>query len=220
VTRFPTRLADRAAITIAQTARLVQTAHQRLNTIGSQVASLTPGSWQSLTLQNGWGNVSGYIPAQVRIQQYGVALIVGHIQNGTTTNGTTIATLGAGYFNPTHAHSFTANVLAGAAAVSVSGTISGDTDSNGLTDGTTGGQSGIVVAGNAGSNTHEHFPGTYDVNNAQHVHTNLSGNQIPATPVNYNTVILSLDTSGNLTIQNCSSAATQLSFSETLPLAT
>ena len=119
-----------------------------------------------------------------------------------------------------HAHSFTANVLAGASAVSVAGTISGDTDSNGLTDGTTGGQSGIVVAGNAGNNAHEHFPGTYDVNNAQHVHTNLSGNQIPATPVNYNTVVLSLDTSGNLTISNCSSSATQISFSETLPLAT
>lgn len=217
---FPDRLANRAAATIASTQRLVQVAHQRLNTIGSQVASLTPGSWQSLTLENGWGNVSGYIPAQVRIQQNGVALIVGHIQNGTTTNGTTIATLGAGYFNPTHAHSFTANVLAGASAVSVSGTISGQTDQNGLTDGTTGGDSGIVVANNPTSAVHQHFPGTYAVNNAQHVHTNLSGNQASATPVNYNTVVLSLDTSGNLTIQNCSSSATQISFSETLPLAT
>ncbi len=217
---FPNRLADRAAITIAKTAKLVNIAHQRLNTIGSQVASLTPGSWQALTLEAGWGNVAGYIPAQVRIQQNGVALLVGHIEGGTTTNGTTIATLASGYYNPTHAHSFTANVLAGASAVSVAGTISGDTDQNGLTDGSTGGQSGIVVSGNAGSNTHEHFPGTFAVNNAQHVHTNLSGNQASATPVNYNTVILSLSTSGTLTIQNCSSSATQISFSETLPLAT
>jgi hypothetical protein len=220
MSQFPTRLADRAAITIAQTARLVQTAHQRLNTLGSQVASLTPGTWQSLTLQAGWSNIAGYIPAQVRILQNGMAQVVGHIQGGTTANATTIATLGTGFYNPNHAHSFTANVLAGASAVSVNGTISGQTDQNGLTDGTTGGDSGIVVAGNAGSNVHQHFPGTYAVNNAQHVHTNLSGNQIPATPVNYNTVILSLDTSGNLTIQNCSSAATQLSFNETLPLLT
>jgi hypothetical protein len=223
LTRFPTQLANRAAITIAQTARLVQTAHQRLNTIGSQVASLTPGSWQSLTLLNGWSNVSGYIPAQVRIQQNGVALIVGHIQNGTTTNGTTIATLGAGYFNPTHAHSFTANVLAGASAVSVAGTISGTTDTNGLNNPAVANNSGIVNTGlgfSAGSNNHAHFPGTYDLTDGTHQHTNVSGGQIPATPVNYNTVILSLDTSGNLTIQNCSSSATQLSFSETLPLAT
>lgn len=220
MTTFPGQLANRAAKTIADTRRLVQTAHQRLNTIGSQVSALQPGSWQALTLGNGWSNVSGYIPAQVRIQQNGVALIVGHIQGGTTTNGTVIAVLGAGFYNAVHAHSFTANVLAGASAVSVSGTISGDTDQNGLTDGTTGGNSGIVVAGNAGNNTHQHFPGTYAVNNAQHVHTNVSGGQVPATPVNYNTVILSLDTSGNLTIQNCSSAATQLSFNETLPLLT
>ena len=72
----------------------------------------------------------------------------------------------------------------------------------------------------AGSNSHAHFPGTYAVSNAQHVHTNLSGGQIPATPVNYNTVVLSLSTSGVLTLTNCSSSATQLSFNENLPLVT
>jgi hypothetical protein len=218
--KFPNQLQNRAAATIAQTARLVTTAHQRLNTIGSQVSSLTPGDWEALTLDAGWSNVSGYIPAQVRILQNGLAQLVGHIQGGTTTNGTTIATLGAGFYNPEHAHSFTANVLAGAAAVSVAGTISGTTDNNGLTDSSTGGQSGIVVAGNPTSSAHEHFPGTYDVNNAAHQHTNLSGGQVPATPVNYNTVILSLSTSGVLTIQNCPAAATQISFNENLPLVT
>jgi hypothetical protein len=220
VSTFPTRLADRAAIAIAKTARSVQTAHQRLNTIGSQVSALTPGDWEALTLENGWSNLGGYIPAQVRIQQSGVALLVGHIQGGTTTNGTLIAVLGAGYFNTVHAHSFTANVLAGASAVSVAGTISGTTDTNGLTDSTTGGASGIVSSGSAGSSTHEHFPGTYVVNNADHQHTNLDGGQVPATAINYNTVILNLDTSGNLTISNCSSSATQISFNEQLPLVT
>lgn len=217
---FPSQLADRAAKTIAETARLVRNAHQRLNTLGSQIASLTPGTWQSLTLQAGWSNVAGYIPAQVRILQNGMAQVVGHIQGGTTADSTVIAVLGAGFYNPVHAHSFTANVLAGASAVSVAGTISGTTDSSGLTDATTGGQSGIVVAGNAGSNTHQHFPGTYDVNNPSHGHANTGGGLVPATPVNYNTVILNLDTSGNLTISNCSSSATQLSFNETLPLLT
>jgi hypothetical protein len=220
VTTFPGRLADRAAITIAHTARLVQTAHQRLNTLGSQIASLTPGDWESLTLEAGWSNVSGYIPAQVRILQYGMAQIVGHIQGGTTTNGTTIATLGSGYYNPNHAHSFTANVLAGASAVSVSGTISGTTDQNGLSSPGTVGTSGTVNGGSAGNSDHTHSAGSYEVGSGQHQHTNTSGGQIPATPVNYNTVILSLDTSGNLTIQNCSSSATEISFNETLPLAT
>lgn len=220
MTRFPAQLANRAAITIAQTARLVQTAHQRLNTLGSQVAMLTPGSWQALTLQAGWSNIGGYVPAQVRIQQNGVALVIGHIQGGTTTDPTVIAVLGAGYFNTVHAHSFNANVLAGAGAVSVAGTVSGTTDSNGLTDPTTGGASGIVSSGSAGSSTHEHFPGTYVVNNAAHQHTNLSAGQVSATPVSYNTALLTLDTSGNLTLHNCPAAATQLSFNEMLPLLT
>jgi hypothetical protein len=223
VATFPDLLADRAAAAIAQTRRLVNTAHQRLNTIGSQVASLTPGSWEPLTLEAGWSNVSGYIPAQVRILQNGIATLVGHIQGGTTTNGTTIATLASGYYNPVHAHSFTANVLAGASAVSVAGTISGSTDSNSLTDPTITNNSGIVNTGlgfSAGSNDHAHFPGTLTVNGPSHSHTNLSAGQASATPVNYNTVILSLSTSGVLTIQNCSSSATQLSFNENLPLVT
>jgi len=225
VSTFPNRLADRAAITIAKTARLVNTAHQRLNVIGSQVASLTPGSWELLTLENGWSNLSGYVPAQVRLQQGGLAYLIGHITGGTTSNGTLIAVLGSGFYNTVHAHQFTANVLAGASAVSVSstsGTISGTTDSNGLSGPATQGTSGEVNGGSAGNSDHTHSAGSYEVTSGQHVHTNLDGNQVPATttPVNYNTVTLNLDTSGNLTIQNCSSEATQISFSEHLPLVT
>jgi hypothetical protein len=246
VSTFPNQLANRAAATIAKTAKLVGTAHQRLNSIGSQVSALTPGSWQALTLEAGWSNVAGYIPAQVRIQQSGVALLVGHIEGGTTTDATVIATLASGYYNPVHAHSFTANVLAGASAVSVTGTVSGDSDTAGLTDGTingttdsdglTDGTIGGTSASASGPGSHSHGNGSFAVNNGHHSHAGNSGSGslavadgthghgssslVPATPVNYNTVILSLSTSGVLTIQNCSSAATQLSFNEQLPLVT
>lgn len=220
---FPTRLADRAAIAIAKTQRLVNTAHQRLNTLGSQVSSLTPGDWQPLTLENSWSNVSGYIPAQVRILQNGMAQVIGHIQGGTVSSGILIATLGSGYYNAVHAHSFTANVLAGASAVAVAGTISGTSDSNALSDGSVTNNSGIVNTGlgfSAGSDDHAHFPGTYDLNNSSHSHTNAGGGLVPSTAVNYNTAMLTLDTSGNLKLYNASSSATQLSFNETLPLVT
>jgi hypothetical protein len=271
---FPSLLTNRAAAMISVTKQLVDTAHQRLNTLGSQVSALTPGDWELLTLQNGWSNLGGYIPAQVRILQNGMSQLVGHIAGGTVSNGTTIGTLTSGFYNSTHAHSFTANVLAGASAVSVSGTVSGSVDTgaladgtisgtsstNGLPDGTVGGSTstnGIAdgtvdgtTAAAAGPGSHTHGPGnSLAVASGQHSHTisgavangqhfhygNSSGGTlavtndthqhgssalVPATPINYCTVILVLSTSGVLTIQNASSAATQLSFNETLPLVT
>jgi hypothetical protein len=227
VTRFPIQLSKRAAATIAQTARLVNTAHQRLNSIGSQVSALTPGDWELLTLEAGWSNISGYIPAQVRIQQSGVALLVGHIQGGTVTNGTVIATLGSGYYNAVHAHSFTANVLAGASAVAVSladASIGGTTDTDGVPDGTTSGSSGQINTGGAGA-AHTHSSGSYALTDGQHSHSGSSGAGSlavagPTTPISYNTPVLTVNTSGELILTNCSSAATQLSFNEQLPLVT
>jgi hypothetical protein len=246
ISTFPNKLGNRAAATIARSARLVQAAHQRLNTQGSQIASLTPGSWQALTLEAGWTNVAGYIPAQVRIQQSGVALLVGHIQGGAVANGTLIATLSAGYYNAVHAHSFTANVLAGAAAVSVSGSVSGTSDTAGLTDGTINGSTdtaglpdgtiGGTSASAAGPGSHTHGDGSYAVSNGMHSHAGNSGGGslavangdhghtssalVPAVPVNYNTVILTVATNGEVTLSNCSASATQLSFNEQLPLVT
>ncbi len=245
--RFPNQLQNRAAATIAATARLVNTAHQRLNTQGSQISALTPGSWELLTLEAGWSNVSGYIPAQVRILQAGQAQIVGHIQGGTTTDPTVIAVLGAGYYNAVHAHSFTANVLAGAGSVAAAGTlasgsnpaatdnaslpngtISGSSDTDGLSNGDINGTS--ASASGPGSHSHgggsyavtsgqhSHGPGSYAVTNGQHDHT--LGTVTASTPVSYNSAMLTLDTSGNLTLHNCPAAATQLSFSESLPLVT
>jgi hypothetical protein len=241
---FPDRLRTRAAAVIASSADLVTAAHVRINALGSQVSSLTPGDWEDVTLSAGWSNLSGYIPAQVQIARAGAAQLVGHITGGTTASGTVIATLGAGYFNTSYAHSFTANVLSGAAAVSVAGTITGDTDSNGLTDdgvsgatatssladpatagfsGTTVATTGVAHDHAAGSYVvnnpdHTHTANTLVVNNAAHVHTNTSGNQAAATPVNYNTVTLTLTTAGELVLANCPAAATQISFNETLPL--
>ena len=181
--RFPNQLQNRAAATIASTARLVGTAHQRLNTIGSQVSALTPGSWELLTLAGGWSNVSGYIPAQVRILQAGQAQIVGHIQGGATSG--TIATLTAGYYNPVHAHSFTANVLAGASAVSVSGSVSGSSDTAGLTDGTISGitdNAGVnngdtagTSAAASGPGSHSHGAGSYALTDGHHQHFGVGG---------------------------------------------
>lgn len=242
--RFPNQLRNRAAATIATTADLLNNAHQRLNVIGSQVSSLTPGDWTDITLAAGWSNLAGYIPAQARIMQAGMAQIVGHIEGGTTANGTIIGTLAAGYYNTAYQHSFTANVMSGAAAVSVAGTISGSTDSNALTNG---GISGATTSnadtdgstqGTSGSTTatsgvaHTHSAGTYGTTNTFHVHsassmavinsfhthTNTSGNQAAATPVNYNTVTLTLTTGGELVLSSCPAAATQISFNENLPL--
>jgi hypothetical protein len=245
--KFPNQLQNRAAATIASTAKLVNTAHQRLNTLGSQVSALTPGSWELLTLSGGWSNVAGYIPAQVRIFQAGQAQIVGHIQGGTTTDGTVIGALTAGYYNPTHAHSFTANVLAGASAVATAGTLASGmsaaaTDNAGLPDGTINGTSqtdglpdGTIngtSASASGSGSHSHGAGSYAVTNGVHshgpgsfavtngVHDHTLGTVTASTPVSYNSAMLTLDTSGNLTLHNCPAAATQLSFSESLPLVT
>lgn len=240
--KFPNQLQNRAAATIADSLKLAKAAHQRLNTLVSSVSALTPGSWEPLTLAAGWSNVAGFIPAQVRIVQAGQAQVIGHIENGSTADSTVIATLDAGFFNPDHAHSFTANVLAGAAAVSVAGTVSGDSDTAGLADGTINGtsdQHGLAdgtTSGTSGSasgpGSHSHGAGSYAVTSGQHDHTggsfavadgthqHGSSSLAPATPVNYNTVTLTLNTSGQLVLTNCSSSATQLSFSETLPLVT
>lgn len=246
MTTFPNQMHVRVAETIAQTARLAKAAHRRLDTLVSSVSSLSPGSWEPLTLAAGWSNVAGFIPAQVRILQAGQAQVIGHIEGGTTADSTVIATLDAGFFNPNHAHSFTANVLAGASAVSVAGTVSGDSDTSGLADGTINGTTdsdgladgtiGGTSASASGPGSHSHGGGGLAVNNGHHTHAGNSGSGslavadgnhghgssalVPATPVNYNTVTLTLNTSGQLVLTNCSSSASQLSFNETLPLVT
>jgi hypothetical protein len=219
MTRQAVPLPNRLASAVKGAVKAIGLHAQQITTLQSQVAALSalkPGAWENITLQNGWSNVAGYVPAQVRILQSGTTQIIGHIQGGGTSDGTVVGVLGKGFYNTVNAHSFTINVLSGAAAVSVQGTISGQTDTNGLSNANTVGTSDSA----SGSGSHSHGPGSYTVSNPGHVHTNAGGNFQPATPVNYNTAIMTLDASGNLTLANCSSSATQLSFSELLPLFT
>lgn len=167
ISTFPDKLRLRAAGLIASSADLVTTAHIRINALGSQVFSLTPGSWEDITLAAGWTNLAGYTPALVRIAGLGSVQVTGHITGGTTTAGTVIGTVGAGFYNPAYSHQFTGNVLSGASAVNVAGTVSG---------------------------------------------------AVSETPVNYNTCTITLNTSGQLVLENCPAPATQVSFNETLPL--
>jgi hypothetical protein len=225
---FPNRLADRAAKTIAETARLVRNAHQRLNTMGSQVsqvssqvAALTPGAWEFLALQNGWTNVSGYIPAQVRILQGGMAQVIGHIQGGTTGNGTTIATLSTGYYNTVHAHAFTVNAVTGASASAQSGAVSNGAVSTAVLPAIPATDRSFTVTGISGST------GTLDLgpSSGQQIgNLNLNSQALnsttTSTAVNMNTPTLTLSTSGALTIQNVDPNVTQLSFTQVLPLVT
>jgi hypothetical protein len=195
--RFPNQLHSRLASTVASSQRLVQIAHQRLNTIGSQVNALQPGDWGELTLQGGWSSTGGHIPARSRIQQNGVSWLIGHIEGGTVTDGTVIGTLAAGFFNETYAHSFTVNAITGAQAASRSGaTASFSVPYNNFSVTVSG---GVWLAG----------PGEYA----------FVGQPITtATAVNLNTPTATIDTGGNITISNVPPEATQLSFSEFLPL--
>lgn len=243
---FPDALFKRLQNTVATTKRRVENAHQRLNTIGSQVNSLQPGDWNLLELNSGWSSISGYIPAQSRLEKQGVSWLVGHIEGGTVSDGTVIGAVAAGHFNPTQSHSFTANVLAGAGATATTGTISGSTDSNALSnggvsgattsnalsDGSTTGTSDATTATSGVSHTHgagsysvdnsfhTHSASSMSVINSFHTHTNTSAGQAASTNVNYNTAILTIDPSGNVTLSNCPAEATQISFSEYLPLST
>jgi hypothetical protein len=232
----------RLPITLKEIHNTVRLHIQQITTIQTNVKALQPGTWELLTLENGWTNMSGYIPAQVRILGAGQAQVVGHIQGGSTTDGTIIGVVGSGFFNPSHLHAFTANVLAGAASVSVNGDVTGSSDDSGLADGTIQGSSTQVglpdgtTQGNSGSasgaGSHSHGPGTYSVTNGQHTHgsstysirdghhTHGSTSLGSATPINYNTVTLTMNTSGQLVLTNCSGSASQLSFSEPLPLNT
>ena len=237
MTTFPSKLAKRAAITIAQTQRAVNIAHQRLNTLGSQVSALTPGDWELLNLENGWSNVSGYIPAQSRILQNGMSQVIGHIQGGTVTSGTVIATLTAGYFNPVHAHAFTVNAVTGAQTAAQAGDLAdlaGDLN-DGTANITDGGvhcspAAGTLASDSALSDVIAYcnavgglLNGGLSVNTTSNVAvtTGLTLHSgVTSTAVNLNTPTITLSTAGVLTIANVNADVTQLELNETLPLVT
>jgi hypothetical protein len=204
----------RLPLSLKEVSSAVKLHIQQITTIQTNVKALQPGAWELLTLANGWVNIPGYIPAQVRILGAGQAQIVGHVENGTTTDGTVIGTVGGGYFNPVHNHAFTANVLAGASSVSNAvsqANLSGSIlipQGNQTVTGTVSGSSCSILFGPSG---HQFEPVLTDDT------ASISGQ---STNVNYNTPTLTMNTSGQLVLTNCSSAAQQLSFSEPLPLVT
>jgi hypothetical protein len=224
VTTFPRKLAVRAPAIIAETKRLVVNAHQRLNTLGSQLSALQPGAWQALSLENDWANMSGYIPAQVQILQSGLAQLTGHISGGTVSAGILIATLPSGYYNTVHAHQFTANVLSGASAVenavstgsfdngSLVGSILVPSGTNNVT-GTVSGSTCTIVFGPGGTQ----FSPSLEDDSAAYAGQDISSQ---STNINYNTAVLELTTTGELLLYNAASAAEQLSFTQLLPLVT
>jgi hypothetical protein len=216
------------------------TINAEITALQASVAALSgfPSAWQALTLTAGWSNMSGFEPAQVRISNPGVAQLVGHVQNGTTADGTLIATMPGGFMNATNDQIFAVTVIAGAGSDVQTGGLLGSSDTAGLSDGTINGSSTTTglpdgtTQGTSGSsnatNPHTHGPGSFSVTNGQHSHgpgsyavTNgthshtLSGAASQAL-VNYNSPIAIVDTGGGLTIFNLSPNASQISFNFTL----
>jgi len=223
-------------------ARNVNWLLQQANQTQSAIQGLQPGSWSPISLQHGWNPLSGYIPAQARIMQNGMVQVIGHITGGTVSNGTVIGTLPAGYYNPIHAHTFNANAITGAATAAQAGTMAttattlADLDSSpnspaGGNPTPTSGSPGssysqsylTALAGNV--NTLSNYVTAFGTsfNNGNSLHNSgigAVGSNAVSTPVNMNTPTITLDTSGNLTINNISTGVSQLSFSELIPLVT
>src|SRR6185437_6225603 len=151
------------------------------NAIQNQINNIGPGAWQSLSLQAGWSNSGGMIPAQVRVVSTGVAQIVGHIQGGTPTDNTLIATLPTGTFSSSGSQVVPVTITAGNNNNIYTGLSVGiETDVSGLADGTVNGNSGTdglpnggingTSASASGSGSHSHGAGSYSVINGQHFH--------------------------------------------------
>lgn len=237
MTAYPKPPHGRLAGTISDAIRRVGLHAQQIITLQSGVAALTPGSWELVTLQNGWSNVTGYIPAQCRILQHGMSQVIGNIQGGTIADGTVIGTLDPGFFNATYAHTFDAVAVTGAAAVAAPGTVSSNTqvpssdhmftvtlptDLIPTTDHTF--SSLPVVLGPSGQQI-QNIPGTstgsvgLGPTSGNQFSNNVAGTPT-ATPVNYNKPCIKVDTSGNLTIFNFDSNVTEIAFHHQLPLVT
>ena len=228
MTAVPKPVHQRLAHTIKAAVNTIAVHAQQIVNLQSSVATLHPGDWEDITLTGGWANLAGYIPAQVRILQNGMSQVIGHITGGATADSTVIGTVTAGYFNPVHQHAFTANAMTGAAAVAnaVSQGALASTAVSGLTVTTPGaipvsshaftvsGSTVTIASGALGSND---TGGT--VFGSQAVSSGLLA-ATQKTAVNYNSPVVTLNTSGQLVISNFSSSVTAFSFSELIPLVT
>lgn len=182
-----------------------------------------PGAWSNITLNSDWQNAGGnFTGAQVRAVFPGVGQITGLIAWVGTTGGVAsqqaIGTLPSQFVYSSSQD--IPGIITGVSTLDIYSTyVTGQTDVNGLTDGSIGNNSGIVNTGlgfSAGSNDHAHFPGTYRVNDGTHYHTNFLQEQlidIPHSSVNPNIVI---DNTGALTLWGASAFTSQLSLNGTI----
>jgi len=252
MTRQPVPLHMQLPVAIKNAVKGLALHTQQITTLQSAVAATTalvPGDWEDILLTGGWTALSGFIPPQVRILQNGMSQLIGHITGGTTTNGTVIGTLTAGYFNTVHAHTFAANAVTGAAAVSHAGTVPSPGVSTGSladlasspaqpagtnTTPTSGNAPNPVTAAYATAlannvNTLAAYvtalAGAHNAGSVLHNSGTLNSGQALSTPatttaVNMNSPTITLSTSGQLTLQNVDPNVTTLSFSELIPLIT
>lgn len=209
---------------------------QQITSLQNQINSIGPGNWVNIDLLNGWSNVAGFLPAQVRVLTPGAVQLAGTIQGGAAFPGFPVALISGGFFNTTSSQSVPFQVLAGAA--SDPAVISGSTDTSGLNNGTVNGLSGVeglndgTINGNSasasGAGAHIHGAGGYAVTNGTHNHDSGSfavadGNHSHTlSPLNVgafvdnNSPVMTLGTDGFLTLVNISPNATQISFNTTL----
>jgi hypothetical protein len=225
---------------------------QQITTLQSQAAAssaLVPGDWEDILLTGGWSNLAGFIPAQVRIQQAGMSLLIGHSTGGSTANGTVIGTLTSGFFNTVHAHAFTCNSVTGAAAVAHAGTVSNPAVSTGLLadldsgPNTPAGGNPTPASGSPGGSYSQAYltalagnvnqlsayvsalAGAFNNGNSLHNAGQLNPGQAlsssaTSTAVNMNSPVITLGTNGQLTLSNVDPSVTTLSFNELIPLIT
>lgn len=209
----------------------------QIATIQSEISGLVgfPTGWTAVDLLEGWSNIGGFIPAQIRTVSPGVAQIVGHIEGGVATSGTPIMTIPS--IASSAAQVIPVTVMSGGTS-QAQGFVVGDTDISGLNDGTVNGLSGVEgladgtingsSASASGAGSHTHGGGSYAVNNGTHDHDSGSfavadGNHehgtstlITVSDISSMTPIIQIDSAGNAVLFNTSGAETQISFSATL----
>lgn len=237
--KHPVPLHLRLAATIKSGVTSAALHAQQITTLQSQSAlysNLVPGSWEAITLENGWSNVAGSVPAQVRLITTSTIQIIGNIQGGTVTDGTVIGTLTAGFYNATHSHNVSLTAVAGAESVNNAVTQGQLMDKGGSVNNLnvtlpviqiptsnhtinstpfTLGPSGVQF-----QNANNNNPGTLQNNGNTTLNNDMLHNN-QTTPINFNSGTLIIGTDGTLKISNLNSAVTQISFHENgIPLFT
>lgn len=199
-----------------------------------------PVTWTALTLLASWTNVSGAAAAQYRPSGSDGVEIIGNIQSGTVTNGTTIAVLPSGS-RPVSSHSFNIAAVTGAQAAPItvtttttttsslsgSGAVHNNTIEASPPAGAQGSYGSLTLANLNDLASYANALGTSVVNNSLFLANtavdvigtvdSFSSSSSSAT-ANFNSPLITVDTSGNLKISNVNSHVTAISFHHTISL--